>query len=272
MKRIILLTALVLTVTTIQAQKKKDLLDEIDKLRNELRSTKNDLAQATKEISVAESKVKSMETQVKDLKDTNESLLANMGSFTELSKKKAENLEQSLKSIQEKDKQLNIINDQITKRDSVNLAVLTLFKNKVGGEANITVKKGIVYMVIPNAQLFGDADKSFKLDDKAKGVLGRIAGVLNDKPNLKVIIEGNSNALKFDKPLSDNWDLSALQAAAIARVLQKDYKVDPKKIEVVAKSEYGSESIETVTRIIIDPEFDTFYDTVKENMKNASKG
>ncbi|RZS93304.1 OmpA/MotB family protein [Aquimarina brevivitae] len=269
MNKFILLTTLVLTVTSLQAQKKKDLLAEIDKLRNELRTTKNELAETSKQISVAESKAKSMEAQVKSLKETNESLLANMGSFTELSKKKAENSEKLLKTVQEKDKQLKTINDEITKKDSINLAALTIFKDKIGGDANITVKQGVVYMVIPNANLFGDPDKSYKLEDKAKGVLGKIAGVLNQKKDLHVIVEGNSNALKFDgKPLSDNWDLSSLQAAAVARALQKDFKVDPKRIEVVGKSEYGMESIETVTRIIIDPNFDNFYQTVKNNMKN----
>ena len=120
--------------------------------------------------------------------------------------------------------------------------------------------------------MFGDDDKSYTVQDKAKGILGKIATALKAKPGLKIIVEGNSNALNFkDKSIVDNWDLSAKQAASIVRILQKDFEVDPKRIDVLAKSEYGSESIETSTRIIIDPKFDEFYGLVKEQMKNGTK-
>lgn len=272
MKRIILFsTVLFISALSLQAQKKKDLLDEINKLRKELKTTEGQLNDSRKKEKATLSQVATMEAQVKDLKETNASLLSNMGNFTELSKKKAQNLEKSLESLQQKDKQLKSINDAITKGDSTKLATLTVFKQALGSDAKIGVKNGAVILTLPNTVLFGDNDKSVTVQDKAKRILGKLATALNAKPNLKIIVEGNSNALNFkDKSLNDNWDLSSKQAAAIVRTLQKDFEVDPKRMSVLGKSEYGSDSIETATRIIIDPKFDEFYGLVKENMKNGS--
>ncbi len=264
---------LLMSIGTIHAQKKKDLIDEVNKLRQELKNTKAELNDSRKKEKATLTQVASIEAQVKDLKETNASLLNNMSSFTELSNQKAKNLETSLKSLQEKDKQIKTINDAISKNDSIKLATLTVFKNALGGEANIGVQNGAVLIVFANTLLFGDNDKSFKVQDKAKGTLEKLAAALKAKPDLKIIVEGNSNALNFkDKTISDNWDLSAKQAASIVRMLQNEFEIDPKRIEVLAKSEYGSQSIETSTRIIVDPKFDEFYGLVKEQMKNATKG
>ncbi|MBP2833401.1 OmpA family protein [Aquimarina sp. U1-2] len=273
MKRIIVFGILLsISITNLHAQKKKDLLDEIDKLRKELKTTKGKLNDAEKKTKATLTQVETMEAQVKDLKETNSSLLNNMGSFTELSKKKAQNLEKSLESLQAKDKQLKSINDAISKGDSIKLATLTVFKQALGNDAKIGVQNGVVLITLANTVIFGDDDKSATVQDKAKSVLGKVAKALNAKPDLKIIVEGNSNALNFkDKNIVDNWDLSAKQAAAVVRSLQNDHKVDPKRMSVLGKSEYGSQSIETETRIIVDAKFDEFYGMVKENMKNASK-
>lgn len=269
MRKIILFASvLLLTNTFVHAQKKKDLLAEIDKLRQELKTTEGELTEARKNERVSLSKVKTMETQVADLKETNATLLTNMSSFTELSNKKANNLQTSQEIIKAKDQQLNAINDAITANDSINLAVFSKFKNAIGGD-NIKISNGTIHIVLPNTTLFGENDKNYIVDEKAKSTLEKIAATLNANPNLNVLVEGNSNALKLDgKKIIDNWDLSSRQAASVVRVLQSDYKVDPKRLEALGKSEYSTEGIETVTRIIIDPKFDEFYNLVKDNMKN----
>ncbi|MBG6129052.1 chemotaxis protein MotB [Aquimarina sp. EL_43] len=273
MKKIILFVCvLFISTLSIHAQKKKDLLEEIDKLRKELKTTEAELNDSRKKEKATLTQVKTMEAQVKDLKETNASLLTNMSSFTELSNQKAKNLETSLKSLQEKDKQIKTINDAIGKTDSTKLATLTVLKNALGSDANIAVQNGAVLITLANTVLFGEDDNNCVIEDKAKGILGKIANALNAKPDLKIIVEGNSNAINFkDKSISDNWDLSTKQAASVVRALQNDFKVDPKRMDVLGKSEYGSQSIETATRIIIDPKFDKFYGLVKENMKNGSK-
>lgn len=272
MKKIIVFFSIsILGLSSVTAQKKKDLLAEIDKLRQEINTVKSELHESRKKEKVGLSKVQSLENQVNDLRETNASLLANMGNFTELSKKKAQNLEKSLETIKEKDLQLNTVNKAISSSDSTRLAVLTLFKNNLKGaaanEASIGVKKGTIYITLANSFLFGNDDNT-TVTDKAKVTLESIANTINSTPDLSIYVEGNSNAIEFkNKTIKDNWDLSSLQAAEVIRTLQNKYKVDPKRIDLIAKSEYGSESIETSTRIAINPKFDHFYNTIKESMK-----
>jgi len=129
------------------------------------------------------------------------------------------------------------------------------------------IVEGAVYLTMVNSYLFGEGSNS-TIQPNAKNALNKIANVLNARKDMTIVIEGNSNELSFTNGLLDNWDLSSLQAAAVARSLQTEYNVDPKRIQLLGKSQYGSDSIETFTRIMISPKFDDFFLKVKESMKN----
>ncbi|NER13102.1 OmpA family protein [Leptobacterium flavescens] len=272
MKKITLFTLMLLcTGFLAHAQKKKELLEEIEQLRSKLQNTETALAESQKNEKISSAKLSSAEEQLTSLKETNASLLSNLNNFTEVSKKKSDNVSKTLESLREKERQLKVINDALSSNDSIKLAVFSAFKNAVGADAQIGIKGGVIMINISNTLLFGDNDKNYMVEDKAKGLLERIGTALNNSPDIKITIEGNSNALEFkDKSLLDNWDLSARQAASVVRVLETDYKVDPKRMDAMGKSQYGSDalSIETSTRIVIHPKFDEFYSLIRENMKN----
>ncbi|NAS30126.1 OmpA family protein [Flavobacteriaceae bacterium R38] len=273
MRKITLLTfILVFSCSFMNAQKKKDLLFEIRQLKIELDTTKTNLATSQRNEKISASKVVAIQEQLNDLKTTNASLLSSLSSFTEASKKKSDNIGKTLESLREKENQLKVINDALTAGDSTKLAVFSTFKNAIGDAAKITITNGVISIAIPNTLLFGDNDKNYTVDEKAKGLLEKIATTLNENPGIKITVEGNSNALEFkDEKLLDNWDLSARQAASIVRAFQNDYMVDPKRMDALGKSQYGGTddfSIETSTRIIINPEFDAFYALIREHMKN----
>lgn len=273
MKSFILFVFLVFGMSTLaNAQSKKDLLAEIDKLRAELSTTKSELNVSRTNERVSKSKVETMEIQVKTLEETNNSILSKMGGFTQLSQQKSKNLEQSLETIKKKDAQLNTVNEELTKADSTKLATVAIFKNGLGDsldrEAKLGIIDGAVYLTMDNVFLFGEGS-NLVIQENAKNVLSKIAAVLNARLDLDILIEGNSNELTFSNGLVDNWDLSSLRAAAIARALQTENTIDPKRIQVVGKSQYSlGDSIETSTRIMISPKFDEFFLTIKESMKN----
>ena len=160
-KTICTLLMIIISMNVV-AQKKKDLLDEIEKLRGQLKVVKNDLVDEKKSRKIAETKVSSIETQLNDLQQTNDMLLKQMSGFTELSNQKAKNLETSLETIKIKDKQLSIINKALTESDSLKLAVLTVFKQSLGSDAPIAFKNGEIFISIPNNNLFGAKDTNTK--------------------------------------------------------------------------------------------------------------
>ena len=76
----------------------------------------------------------------------------NIGNLTTLSKKGAENLEKSLESMQEKDLRIRTMQEAMTKKDSVTLALVTSLKGVLGNmsdeDIQINVEKGVVYVSI----------------------------------------------------------------------------------------------------------------------------
>ncbi|WP_459209828.1 OmpA/MotB family protein [Aquimarina rhabdastrellae] len=226
-------------------------------------------------------RVQSLEDQIKNLKNTNASLLNNVGDLATLSKKEAENLERSLESIKEKDLQIKTMNDAINKKDSVTLALVTSLKGALGNLADddiqVNVEKGVVYVSISDKLLFKSG--SFTVSKKARGVLGKVAKVVNDKPDIEFLVEGHTDNVPIkNKVLLDNWDLSVKRATAVVRVLQNDFGVDPKRMTAAGRSYYipvanndtkENRASNRRTRIVVLPKLDQFYNLIEEGMKKA---
>ena len=73
-----------------------------------------------------------LKSQVASLNATNGELISQIGDFTDLTIKGASNLEKSLESMKEKDLTINKLRDAITRRDSVNLALVQSLKGVLG--------------------------------------------------------------------------------------------------------------------------------------------
>ena len=51
-------------------------------------------------------------------------------------------------------------------------------------------------------------------------MLGKVATVVNDKPEMEVLVEGHTDNVPISRDcIKDNWDLSVLRATAVTRVL-----------------------------------------------------
>jgi len=68
-----------------------------------------------------------LKNQVSSLNATNGDLIKQIGDFTDLTIKGAENLEKSLESMKEKDVTINKLRDAITRRDSVIILIYSIF-------------------------------------------------------------------------------------------------------------------------------------------------
>jgi chemotaxis protein MotB len=201
-----------------------------------------------------------------------------MGNLTELSSKGAENLEKSLESIQEKDLTIRKLNDAITRRDSVNLSLVQSLKGVLGNlddeDIEISVEKGVVFVSISDKLLFSSG--SYNITSRAKEVLGKVAQVVNNKPDFEFMVEGHTDDVPYRKGvLLDNWDLSAKRATAVVRILQNDYGVDPKRMTAAGRAEYvpissTEKSRNRRTRIVVLPKIDQFYSMIEEGMKDPA--
>lgn len=274
------ISMLFLTTSCVSKKLYTALEEENKKNKELLDSATSKLNLCLEEKAATTTKMEALESQVGQLSTTNAALLNNVGNMATLSKKEAENLEKSLESIKEKDMQIKTMRDAISKKDSVTLALVTSLKGALGNlndeDIEVNVEKGVVFISISDKLLFRSG--SYKVSDKAKTILGKVATVVNNKPDIEFMVEGHTDDVPYKSGgvLLDNWDLSVKRATSIVRILQKDFNVAPKRMTAAGRAEYvpvsaTDKAANRRTRIVVLPKLDQFYNMIEEGMKNAPK-
>ena len=229
-------------------------------------------------------KLESMKNQNDLLKENNQQLINNMGNLTTLTQKGAENLEKSLESLREKDLTIKNLRDAVTRRDSINLALVQSLKGVLGNlddqDVDIKVEKGVVFINISDKMLFSSG--SYTISKNAKSVLEKVAKVVKNKPDFEFMVEGHTDNVNIKTGcIRDNWDLSVMRATEIVRVLQKDFGVAPERMTAAGRSYYvplasngdaNGRALNRRTRIVVLPKLDQFYTMIEEGMKDPAIG
>jgi len=283
MKKIFLLIiSISILVPSCVSQKKYAALEAMNQQSKDLlNSATVKLNTCIDEKASAEADLKSLKEQVTFLTNNNQDLINTMGNLTTLSQKGAENLERSLESMKEKDLTINSMRDAVTRRDSVTLALVTSLKGTLidinDKDIEVNVEKGVVFISISDKLLFNSG--SYVVSDRAKEVLGKVAKVVLDKPEIEFMVEGHTDNKSIqNEVLIDNWDLSVKRATAVVRVLQNDFGVQPERMTAAGRSYYvpvtDNETAENRsknrrTRIVVLPKLDQFYDLLEQGMKAA---
>ncbi len=276
MKKVLLLSlsAMILLSSCVSKKLYTDLQAKQKETQDLLNSATVKLNSCLEERASATAKVTLLEGQVEDLKKYNDNLQV-------LSAKGASNVEKTLESIKEKELKITRLQDALTKKDSVTLAVVTSLKREVGindPDIEINVEKGVVFISIADKLLFKSG--SYNVTTKAKEVLAKVAKVVNSKPDFECMVEGHTDSVPYKKGdvLLDNWDLSVKRSTSIIRVLQ-DLDVNPAQLIAAGRSSYvplvDNDTAENRaknrrTRIVVLPKIDQFYDMVEKEMKNLS--
>jgi chemotaxis protein MotB len=266
-----------LTLTSCGSKKK------IAELQQKNKECQDLLNSTTVKLNMCLSEKDALSKQNDYLKQNNSDLINSSKELTVLTTKGAQNLEKSLESLREKDLKISRLQDALTKKDSVTLALVTSLKSSVGisdPDIEVNVDKGVVFISISDKMLFKSG--SYVVSDKAKEVLAKVAKVINDKPTFECMVEGHTDNVPFtgNAILLDNWDLSVKRSTAIIRVLTKDLGVRPSQLIAAGRSEYiplvdnktaENRAINRRTRIVVLPKIDEFYDMIEKEMKNQKK-
>lgn len=228
----------------------------------------------------ANARVEGLKDQLADLRKANQDLIDTKGNLTTLTQKGAENLEKSLESLREKDIKITRLQDALTKKDSVTLAVVTALKKEVGlddPDIEINVEKGVVFISIADKLLFQSG--SYNVTNRAKEILGKVAKVVNSRPNFEAMVEAHTDNVPYKRDvLLDNWDLSVKRATSVVRVLES-LGVNPQQLIAAGRGEYQplmpndtaqNRAANRRTRIVVLPKIDQFYEMIEEEMKELS--
>lgn len=217
-------------------------------------------------------KITDLNREIELIKQNYTATLQQLENLSVISKQQAESIKQSLQNIGAKDAYIQTLQQQMAYKDSLNMALVMNLKGAIGNiedeDINIKVDKGVVYIDISDKLLFKSG--SYTITDRAKEVLGKVALVLKNQPEIEFMVEGHTDNVPFkgNAILVDNWDLSVKRATTVVRLLQKEYGLDPAKMAAAGRSEYRpvadnetkeGKATNRRTRIVILPQLDQFF-------------
>ena len=205
------------------------------------------------------------------LKQNNNQAIRQLQDLSVITSTQAESIKKSLDNIGAKDMYIMDLQKEMQRKDSLNMVLVMNLKGAIGNMAdediNIKVDKGVVFIDISDKLLFKSG--SYDITPRAKEVLGKVATVLKNQPDLEFMVEGHTDNIPYKRPpLIDNWDLSVKRATAVVRILQNEYGLPPYHITAAGRSEYqpvttndtnDGRAMNRRTRIVILPQLDQFF-------------
>jgi len=255
-----------------------DLQTRYGQLQTTLNDCNNAKAELTSQKSALETDKTNLNNQIADLnkqidflKANNTTVLRQLQDMSVVSSSQAESIKKSLDNIGAKDAYIQDLQASMARKDSLNLVLVMNLKGAIGNmedqDINIKVDKGVVYIDISDKLLFKSG--KYEVTSQAKTVLGKVAAVLKNQPDIEFMVEGHTDNVAYRSGvLLDNWDLSVKRATSVVRILQKEHGLDPRKMAASGRGEYNpiaennsaeNRSINRRTRIVILPQLDQFF-------------
>lgn len=280
--KIILASALLLSVTVSSCVSKKamkgekvryeTLMVEYINLQRQLKDCNDLTAEGRIKRAQLEAEIDGLKKQNAFLQDNNNQALKQLENLSVISSSQAESIKKSLENIGSKDSYILGLQSALNRKDSLNMALVMNLKGAIGNlddkDINIKVDKGVVYIDISDKLLFKSG--SYDITETAGEVLGKVATVLKNQPDIEFMVEGHTDniAVKSGAVFADNWDLSVKRATTVVRVLQNQYGLNPAKMAAAGRGEYlpvaNNSTLEgraanRRTRIVILPQLDQFF-------------
>lgn len=237
-----------------------------ERLRGELKASQSNAQ-------MRDEQIKDLKDQVADTRKQRDKTVEQVGDLTVLSQSASNNIKATLSQLEGKDKYIKLLQAAKSKADSINLALAVNLKSVLKDGVNdkdvdIKVDKTVVFINLSDNMLFLSGSSS--ITNKANDVLGKIAKIVESRPDLEVMVEGYTDNMPITKTcIDDNWDLSVKRATSVVRVLQKQFKIDPSRLIAAGRGEYNTlapndtqegRATNRRTRIIILPKLNQFYD------------
>ncbi len=242
-----------------------------------LKASQGDNARLLQDKAALKDSIGDLNVQLSAVKQNNIVLHRQLDDLSAISTTQAESIRKSIDNTGAKDFYLQQLRTALSRRDSMNLAVLLEIKAAMGSFSDslvrIKVAHGVVSLTVADQLLFGGDSTNVTVTDKGKTVLVRLARVLRDQPEIvcRVEIYPDSSGLvpdservpdsamvsnlvmaanpgKASNPGTDSWELDVRRAASVVRTLQNQYHVTAARLVAAGQGEYGKG-----TRVVLVP-------------------
>ncbi len=251
---------------TLLSECEKEKAQETEKLNGSVNTLESNLK-------LREEQIKDLKDQIADIRKQRDQQLTQVGDLTVLSQSANDNIKETLSQLESKDRYIHLLQAAKSKADSINLALAINLKGvlKQGiddSDVEVKVDKTVVFINLSDKMLYNSG--SHTITNRAHEVLGKIAAIIQSRPDLEVMVEGYTDNVPISNScIKDNWDLSVMRATSVVKALQNNHGVDPNRLIAAGRGEYNTlasnattagKQMNRRTRIIILPKLDQFYD------------
>lgn len=171
-----------------------------------------------------------------------ESLLAELQNARNDLNQREDRLREAEKTLQERNVRLIELQDALRQKEEAVNRLRQKVTNALTGFNNngLTVfeKNGKVYVSLEEQLLFKSGQ--WDVDPRGQQALRDLAAVLAQNPDINVMVEGHTDdvPMRGANQVKDNWDLSAMRATAVTKVLLQNKQISPERIIAAGRSEY----------------------------------
>lgn len=222
---------------------------EIRRLMGELQASQKDLEKRERELNTLSADVNARKSDLEKLQQ-------------ELSQRNAR-LQELEKVLKDQESVLTALKKKVS-------AALLGFENQ---GLTVTQKNGKVYVSLEEKLLFKSG--STVVDPKGVSALKNLAKVLEQNPDINVMIEGHTDDVPIltGSQYKDNWDLSVLRATSIVRILLAGTSINPQRFTTAGRSQYlpvdpaktaDARQKNRRTEIILSPKLDELYQIINQ--------
>lgn len=174
-----------------------------------------------------------------------------------------------------RNKRLFELEKALNEKDSLMNALRTTVANALtdfgSDELAVHIKNGKVYVSMEEKLLFSSG--SYQVSNLGVGALKKIAGVLEQKPDINVLVEGHTDDVPYKSTvLLDNWDLSVKRATSVTRIILQNSSIDASRVTAAGRSEFvpldasktqDARRKNRRTEIILSPNLDQVFDLLQ---------
>lgn len=245
---------------------------ENERILNNLQSERNNLK-------LREEQINDLKDQITDIRSQRDAQLQQVEGLTQLSQSATKNIQETLQQLETKDRYIHLLQAAKSRTDSINLALAINLKSVLpqgldDEDVEVKVDKTVVMINLSDKMLYKSG--SAEISDRANEVLGKIATIIESRPDIEVLVEGYTDNVPIQNQcIKDNWDLSVKRATSVVRSLQDNHGIDPNRLIAAGRGEWNTlasndteegRATNRRTRIIIMPKLDQFYDLLNKNM------
>lgn len=224
----------------------------------------------------------SLDQQMDLIRKQNEVLQQSLADCMANGKSGSINIEKLIGQIKESNDYIKRLTEARAKNDSLNLALSNKLKRSLDNlndsDVDVQVQKGVVFISLSDKMLYKSG--SYEVLPSAENVLDKVAKIINDYKDYDIQVQGYTDTDPFRSSASgcirDNWDLSAMRATSIVKLLQSKFGVDPTRMLAGGHGQYqpkvsndtpANKAINRRTEIVILPKLDQFMQLMDQKMK-----